>query len=145
MAVFDRSWYGRVLVERVEGFATEDEWTRAYDEIDEFERMLADEGTVLIKFWLHISERRAAEALRGARRDPLKRWKLTDEDWRNREAPRRLRRGHRGRCSSTPTTSTRPGTSSPADSKQYARVKVVETVNKEIEKAMRLHGIDPPS
>ena len=56
MAVFDRSWYGRVLVERVEGFATEEQWRRAYDEIDDFERMLADEGMIIVKFWLHISD-----------------------------------------------------------------------------------------
>ena len=68
MAVFDRSWYGRVLVERVEGFADREQWLRAYDEIDDFERTLADEGTILVKLWLHISAGGAAEALRSARR-----------------------------------------------------------------------------
>src|SRR3954454_16013835 len=88
MAVFDRSWYGRVLVERVEGFATREQWLRAYDEINSFERTLADEGMILIKLWLHISE---AEQLRRFKRrgsDPLKAWKLTDDDWRNREKRR---------------------------------------------------------
>ena len=83
--IFDRSWYGRVMVERVEGFATEREWRRAYREINEFERQLVDSGTILAKFWLHIS---AEEQLRRfeARRDtPHKRWKLTEEDWRNRQ------------------------------------------------------------
>ncbi len=66
MAILDRSWYGRVLVERVEGFATEAEWSRAYDEINDFEQMLADEGTVLVKLWLHISDEEQLAALRGA-------------------------------------------------------------------------------
>src|SRR3954452_15530381 len=85
MAVLDRSWYGRVLVERVERFASKEQWTRAYGEINDFERALALEGTILIKFWLHIS---SAEQLRRFERreaDPLRSWKLTDEDWRNRK------------------------------------------------------------
>ena len=85
MAVLDRSWYGRVLVERVEGFATEEEWRRGYDEIVEFERMLADEGMLLVKFWMHISDEEQLERFERRRDDPLKTWKLTDEDWRNRE------------------------------------------------------------
>ena len=67
MAVLDRSWYGRVLVERVEGFATEEQWRRAYGEIAEFERTLADEGMIMVKFWLHLSPRGAAQAVQGAR------------------------------------------------------------------------------
>src|SRR3954462_1907404 len=85
MAVLDRSWYGRVLVERVERFARQEQWSRAYGEINDFERALALEGTILIKFWLHIS---SAEQLRRFERreaDPLRAWKLTDEDWRNRK------------------------------------------------------------
>ena len=84
MAVLDRTWYGRVLVERVEGFATEDEWRRAYDEIDEFEDMLADDGMIIVKFWLHISDGEQLKRFERRREDPLKAWKLTDEDWRNR-------------------------------------------------------------
>jgi polyphosphate kinase 2 (PPK2 family) len=83
--IFDRSWYGRVLVERVEGFCTETEWRRAYREINEFERQLVDFGIIVVKFWIHIS---SAEQLRRfeARKDnPYKAWKLTDEDWRNRQ------------------------------------------------------------
>ena len=98
MAVLDRSWYGRVLVERVEGFATEEQWRRAYQEICEFERTLVDEGMILVKFWLHLSDRGAAAPVRAARSsDPLKQWKLTDEDWRNRDKRARVRgrgRGH---------------------------------------------------
>ena len=85
MAVLDRSWYGRVLVERVEGFATDDEWQRAYEEIREFESSLDAEGTVLVKLWLHISDEEQLRRFEARRDDPLKAYKLTDEDWRNRE------------------------------------------------------------
>src|SRR5438034_317462 len=84
MAVLDRSWYGRVLVERVEGFASVEEWTRAYEEIVEFERSNALEGMILVKFWLHISDEEQLRRFKRRERLPLKRWKLTDEDWRNR-------------------------------------------------------------
>src|SRR3954469_15282214 len=74
MAVLDRSWYGRVLVERVEGFATEEKWWRAYDEIVAFERMLTDEGMILIKFWLHISPEEQLKRFKAREKDPLKGW-----------------------------------------------------------------------
>ncbi|MBJ7347699.1 MAG: hypothetical protein JHC87_03885, partial [Thermoleophilaceae bacterium] len=83
MTVFDRSWYGRVLVERVEGFATKEQWKRAYDEIVHFEQSLVAEGMIMIKFWLEISEAQQVERFRAREHDPLKQWKLTDEDWRN--------------------------------------------------------------
>src|ERR671916_723823 len=85
MAVLDRSWYGRVLVERVEGFATDEQWERAYDEIVEFERTLSAEGMTLVKFWMHLSEEEQLRRFESRADDPLKSWKLTDEDWRNRE------------------------------------------------------------
>src|SRR6266576_1759223 len=85
MAVLDRSWYGRVLVERVEGFATEDQWRRAYQEICEVARTLVDDGLILVKFWLHLSEQEQLRRFERRKGDPLKRWKLTDEDWRNRD------------------------------------------------------------
>jgi polyphosphate kinase 2 (PPK2 family) len=84
IAIFDRSWYGRVLVERVEGFASEDEWTRAYGEIDEFETMLSSDGIRLAKFFLHISAREQLRRYRARASDPLKKYKLTRDDWRNR-------------------------------------------------------------
>ena len=84
MAVLDRSWYGRVLVERVEGFATEEQWRRAYAEIVEFERTLAAEGMIMVKFWLHLSSAEQLRRFKARERDPLKAWKLTAEDWRNR-------------------------------------------------------------
>ena len=85
IAVFDRSWYGRVLVERVEGFATEPEWRRAYREINEFERLLLDDNALIIKFYVHISKDEQLKRFELREGDPLKRWKINDEDWRNRE------------------------------------------------------------
>jgi len=143
MAVFDRSWYGRVLVERVEGFATEEQWRRAYDEISGFERTLADEGMILIKFWLHISDEEQLRRFQRRQEDPLKAWKLTDEDWRNRE-----RRGDYETAVEEMVERTdhpyAPWHLVPADSKRYARVKVLETVIEEIEAGMRKWGFEPP-
>ena len=85
MAIYDRSWYGRILVERVEGFATPEQWGRAYEEITQFERSLALEGMVLVKFWMHISHDEQLRRFERRQADPLKRWKLGPEDWRNRE------------------------------------------------------------
>jgi polyphosphate kinase 2 (PPK2 family) len=84
MAVLDRTWFGRVLVERVEGYATQEEWERAYGEINGFEQGLTEEGMVLIKFWLHISFDEQLKRFRKRENDPLKTWKLTEDDWRNR-------------------------------------------------------------
>ena len=83
--IFDRSWYGRVLVERVEGFASEDEWKRAFSEINEFEEQLTDHGILLLKYWVHITKDEQLERFKAREQIPHKRWKLTDEDWRNRE------------------------------------------------------------
>lgn len=85
MTIFDRSWYGRVLVERVENFAGNDEWQRAYGEINDFEDQLIDHGIVLRKFWLHISKDEQLKRFKAREETPHKRWKLVDEDWRNRE------------------------------------------------------------
>lgn len=143
MAVLDRSWYGRVLVERVEGFAAEPQWRRAYEEICQFERTLVAEGMIMVKFWLHIS---AAEQLRRFERrqaDPLKQWKLTGEDWRN--------RGKRAAYSDAVEEMLdrtdmpfAPWTLIEADSKRWARVKVVETVVAVIEAGMRTRGLVVP-
>ena len=83
--IFDRSWYGRVLVERVEGFATETEWKHAYYEINDFGRQLSDAGTLIIKFWIHISKDEQLRRFEARKKTPYKAWKLTEEDWRNRE------------------------------------------------------------
>ncbi len=84
-AIFDRSWYGRVLVERAEGFATDAEWRRAYGEINEFERQLTDDGTVLVKLFIHIDKDEQLKRFTARENDPYKHWKICDEDWRNRE------------------------------------------------------------
>jgi len=83
IVVFDRSWYGRVLVERVEGYATDSEWQRAYNEINEFERMLLEDNTRLVKIFLHITQKEQIHRFRARLTDPLKRWKLSYEDFRN--------------------------------------------------------------
>jgi polyphosphate kinase 2 (PPK2 family) len=84
MAIFDRSWYGRVLVERVEGFASPIEWKRAFREINEFERLLVEDGTSIVKVYFHITKEEQLERFKRREADPLKHWKITEEDWRNR-------------------------------------------------------------
>jgi polyphosphate kinase 2 (PPK2 family) len=145
MAVFDRSWYGRVLVERVEGFATEEEWNRAYDEINAFEHSLAGEGTILIKFWLHISPDEQLKRFKKREKDPLKVWKLTDEDWRNRDKADQYRQAIEDMVARTSVEPHAVWHLIPAESKHYARVAVVETVISEIEAGMRRHGMEPPA
>ena len=144
MAVFDRTWYGRVLVERVEGFASEKEWTRAYDEINAFELSLASEGMVLIKFWLQISSEEQLKRFQKREKDPLKSWKLTDEDWRNREKRGQYEEAVEDMVARTSLEPHAPWHLIPAESKRYARVAVAETVISEIEKGMRRHGMEPP-
>jgi polyphosphate kinase 2 (PPK2 family) len=143
MAVFDRSWYGRVLVERVEGFATREQWLRAYDEINGFERTLADEGMILVKIWLQISEQEQLTRFERRQKDPLKGWKLTDEDWRNREKRAEYQEAVEDMVART-SQPYAPWHLIEADSKRYARVKVVETVIERIEQGMAQWGMVPP-
>ncbi len=127
IGIFDRTWYGRVLVERVEGFASEPEWRRAYREINEFELQLTNTGYILIKFWLHISPQEQLDRFHKRQQDPFRQYKLTDEDWRNREkwplyevaVNQAIQRTH------TPNA---PWTIIPANDKYYARVMVIQTV-----------------
>jgi polyphosphate kinase 2 (PPK2 family) len=142
VAVFDRSWYGRVLVERVEGYASEEEWRRGYDEIVAFERSLAAQGTILIKFWMHISDEEQLRRFERRERKPLKRWKLTEEDWRNREKRPAYEEAVEEMFSRTDHEGG-PWTIVPGDSKRFARVFVAETVNAEIERGMRKRGFAP--
>src|SRR5919107_3306079 len=144
VAVFDRTWYGRVLVERVEGLASEDEWRRGYDEIVGLERSLAAEGTIIVKFWMHISDEEQLRRFERRERKPLKRWKLTDEDWRNREK----RGAYEEAVEEMFAETDHPGgpwTVVPGDSKKFARVFVAETVVSEIERGMRERGFEPLS
>jgi len=144
MAVFDRTWYGRVLVERVDGFATEEQWRRAYGEIVELERTLAAEGMVLIKFFLHVSEEEQLERFEKRRDDPLKAWKLTPDDWENRSKRPQYLEAVEEMLERTDHEAS-PWHAIPADSKRYARVTVMETVIERIEAGMRAHGIEPPA
>ncbi len=142
MCVFDRTWYGRVLVERVEGFATKHEWKRAYREIVAFERSLCDEGTVLIKFWLQISEQEQLDRFNARASDPLKQWKLTDDDWRNREKRDAYEKAIKKMLDRTDHQDA-PWTLISAESKAYARVAVLEAVTAALERGMRAAGQDP--
>jgi AMP-polyphosphate phosphotransferase len=143
MTVLDRSWYGRVLVERVEGFATVDQWERAYDEIVEFERSLALEGMIIIKFWLHLSDEEQLKRFKRRDKDPLKQWKLTDEDWRNREKRSAYEKAVEDMLARTDHELGRWQLVE-GDSKRWARVKVIETVISEVEQGMRERGFAPP-
>ena len=143
MAVFDRSWYGRVLVERVEAFAEREQWLRAYDEINSFERTLADEGMILVKFWLHISAEEQLKRFRSREQDPLKSWKLTEEDWRNREQRGAYVEAIEDMLARTDQPSA-PWIVVEAESKRYARVRVVNAVIERIEQGMSSWGMEPP-
>jgi AMP-polyphosphate phosphotransferase len=143
MAIFDRSWYGRVLVERVEDLASEEEWKRAYGEINDFERSLTAEGMILIKFWMHLSDEEQLRRFERRQKKPLKSWKLTDEDWRNREKRPQYVEAVEEMVARTDVPDA-PWHLIPADSKRYARVQVLETVIAQIEEGMRKSGFEPP-
>lgn len=127
IAIFDRSWYGRVLVERVEGFCSREEWKRAYAEINETEQQWTDFGAVLIKFWLHIDKEEQLRRFESRRRIAHKRWKITEEDWRNREKWDAYRAAVDEMLYRTSTTHA-PWSIVPATSKLYARVHALRTV-----------------
>jgi polyphosphate kinase 2 (PPK2 family) len=143
MTIFDRSWYGRVLVERVEGFATEEQWRRAYDEIVEFERTLAAEGTIFCKFWFHISPEEQLKRFERREHDPLKTYKITDEDWRNREKRPQYVEAVEEMFARTDTLEA-PWTLVEAESKRFARVKVMECVIEQIERGCAARGFELP-
>ena len=145
MAVFDRSWYGRVLVERVEDLATEAQWSRAYEEISGFEHSLAEEGMIVIKIWMHVSHDEQLKRFEARERDPLKRWKLTDEDWRNREKRPQYEAAVEDMLAHT-DHELAPWDVISAEQKRHGRLKVLETVISRIEAGMRRWGFDvPPS
>jgi polyphosphate kinase 2 (PPK2 family) len=135
IAIFDRSWYGRVLVERVEGFCPEAAWRRAYAEINQFERELVDFGTIVLKFWVHISRAEQLRRFKARERTAYKAWKITDEDWRNRgkwedyeqAAEDMLRKTSTQRC---------PWTIVEANDKLYARVKVLRTAVEKLKREL---------
>lgn len=142
MCVHDRSWYGRVLVERVEGLASKAEWSRAYRDIADFERSLAVEGMVIVKFWLHISADEQLKRFKARERDPLKAWKLTDEDWRNREKRGAYEQAVQDMLRETDHDAAR-WTLIAGEDKGYARVAVIESVIAALEHGLRDAGQEP--
>jgi len=134
-AIFDRSWYGRLLVERVEGFATPEEWGRSYDEINAFERELIDDGAVMCKFWIHISNEEQLARFEERKRTAHKQWKITDEDWRNREKWDAYYAATSEMIERTSTKSA-PWTVVPGNDKRFARLTALRTVNKRIAAAL---------
>lgn len=127
IAIFDRTWYGRVMVERIEGFCREDEWKRAFDEINEFERQLANFGTVIVKFWIHIDQEEQLRRFKERESIEYKRWKLTDEDWRNREKWPQYERAVSDMIEKTSTPHA-PWTIIEGNCKYWARIKALETL-----------------
>ncbi|MCB1961145.1 MAG: polyphosphate:AMP phosphotransferase [Rhodocyclaceae bacterium] len=125
--IFDRSWYGRVLVERVEGFCTEADWMRAYEEINAFEDSLIDAGAVVVKFWLAISDAEQLARFEARAEAPHKRFKITDEDWRNRERWPDYERAVADMIDRT-STERAPWTLVEADNKRFARIKILRTI-----------------
>ena len=144
MAVLDRTWYGRVLVERVEGFATEAQWRRAYGEISDFEHMLAAEGMIIVKLWLQISPDEQLRRFERRRDDPLKAWKLTAEDWRNRAKRPAYEEAVEEMLART-DTDWAPWRLIEAESKRWARVRVMETVIAAIERGCERAGFPLPA
>jgi polyphosphate kinase 2 (PPK2 family) len=145
MAVLDRTWYGRVLVERIEGFASEEAWQRAYAEIVDLESTLAAEGTILVKFWMHLSPEEQLRRFESRRADPYRAWKLTEEDWRNREQRPAYEAAVDEMLDRTDHACGRWHVVA-GDDKRWARVAVVRTVCESIEAALKARGIDadPP-
>ncbi len=142
IAIFDRSWYGRVLVERVEGFCSEAAWKRAYREINAFERQLVDYGTVLVKFWIHISQEEQLRRFEQRQSTEYKSWKLTDEDWRNRDKWDQYEEAVTEMLLKT-STITAPWTVVEGNDKCWARVKALRTLVEVLSRALEYEPRDP--
>lgn len=136
MTIYDRSWYGRVLVERVEGFATKEEWFRSYNEINNFEEQLADHGIILLKFWIHISKDEQLRRFKEREKIPWKMHKITDEDWRNREKWIDYELAVNEMVARTSTASA-PWILIPGNNKKYARIQVIKNICKSINNALK--------
>lgn len=135
LTIFDRSWYGRVLVERVEGFASESEWRRAYAEINEFEDQLVNGGIVLVKYWLHVTTEEQLRRFKARQAVPHKQWKLTEEDWRNRGKWPEYARAVNEMVERT-STRLAPWTLVEADDKKFARIKILKTACRAMERSV---------
>ncbi len=135
IAIFDRSWYGRVLVERVEGFCAEEAWRRAYSEINQFERQISDFGGIIFKFWLHISKVEQLRRFKEREHTNYKAWKLTDEDWRNRGKWEDYEQAVEDMLLKTSTYEA-PWTIVEANDKLHARIKVLKTLVAKLKKEL---------
>ena len=135
IAIFDRTWYGRVMVERLEGFCSENDWKRAYNEINEFEKELHDWGAVIIKFWVQIDKDTQLERFNERQNTPQKQWKITDEDWRNREKWDQYEDAVNEMIQKTSTTYA-PWHILESVDKRYARIKALKIVIEELEKVL---------
>ncbi len=138
ICIFDRTWYGRVMVERLEGFCTEKDWQRAYNEMNEFERQLTDWGAVVLKFWIHIDPETQLARFTERQNTEEKQWKITEEDWRNREKWPEYETAVDEMLKKT-STENAPWFIIESNDKKYARIKVLKIVVKELEKACRKH------
>lgn len=136
VAIFDRTWYGRVMVERIEGFCTEAEWKRAYKEINQMERDLYDAGAVILKFWMQIDKDEQERRFKERQQNPEKQWKITEEDWRNREKWDQYEEAVNEMLIRT-STEYAPWIIVEGNNKYYARIKVLETVAKALEHALK--------
>jgi polyphosphate kinase 2 (PPK2 family) len=139
--VFDRSWYGRVLIERIDGLTPEPVWRRAYEEIRDFERQLVDDGMVLIKFWLHIGKKEQRRRFRACERDPLLSWKITPEDWRHHEQYDDYFLAVEEMLERT-STHYAPWTVVESTHRRYASMKILETVVERWERALKDRGVE---
>lgn len=136
LAIFDRTWYGRVMVERIEGFCSEEEWKRAYNEINHMEEHLANSGCIVLKFWMHIDKEEQERRFKERQENPAKQWKITEEDWRNRAKWEEYERAVDEMIVRT-STPYAPWIIVEANSKYYARIKVLETVIKALEETIK--------
>jgi polyphosphate kinase 2 (PPK2 family) len=134
IAIFDRTWYGRVMVERLEGFCSENDWQRAYNEINEFEKELTDWGAVVIKFWVQIDKRTQLKRFKERQATPEKQWKITDEDWRNREKWDLYEDAIDEMIQKT-STENAPWYILESVDKKYARIKALEITVEQLKKA----------
>ena len=136
IAIFDRTWYGRVMVERIEGFCTEKEWKRAYGEINAMEQDLVNAGAIVLKFWMQIDKDEQARRFEARQENPKKQWKITDEDWRNREKWDQYEVAVEEMLEKTSMPHA-PWIVVEGNDKYYARIKVLECVTEAIEKRLK--------
>ncbi|KUP08408.1 UDP-galactose-lipid carrier transferase [Bacillus coahuilensis m2-6] len=137
IGIFDRSWYGRVLVERIEQFATQEEWMRAYSEINDFEEYLINQDYLVLKFWIHISKEEQLKRFKERENNPLKRWKITDEDWRNREKWEEYEEAVEEMLQKT-SMDEKPWYIISGEQKKYARIETLSVIVNSLEKFLEI-------